>query len=150
MDASHGVHRQQQERPSRPLAKLYPITASLGLIADRSHDAAVRWSLPLCAGPLLVSLSIAALLLLSVTPSSPPLKKRRQRAAPQKTGKAGLGRSPFSFFPVALILPQRNADHKLKAAVFCSGFQASVISCDHFPHSRKAKSVEFFVRFRCA
>ena len=42
------------------LANLYPITASMGLIQYRSHDAAVHWNIGLC------SLSMIAVLLISV------------------------------------------------------------------------------------
>ena len=42
------------------LANLYPITASMGLIQYRSHDAAVHWNIGLC------SLSMIVVLLISV------------------------------------------------------------------------------------
>lgn len=42
------------------LANLYPITASMGLIQYRSHDADVHWNIGLC------SLSMIAVLLISV------------------------------------------------------------------------------------
>lgn len=70
------------------LANLYPITASMGLIQYRSHDAAIHWNIGLC------SLSMIAVLLISVaivvtTKMFHPQKllKSRKKPPSKKAGK---------------------------------------------------------------
>lgn len=68
------------------LSNLYPITASLGLIGYRSYDAAVHWNIPLCLCSILITVAIAALLILCMKNKEPTQTKKRSKKSAPKIG----------------------------------------------------------------
>ena len=67
------------------LANLYPITASMGLIQYRSHDAAVHWNIGLCSLSMIVVLLISvAIVVTTKNVSSAKVVKKPKKKRPQK------------------------------------------------------------------
>ena len=67
------------------LANLYPITASMGLIQYRSHDAAVHWNIGLCSLSMVVVLLISvAIVVTTKNVSSAKVVKKPKKTALKK------------------------------------------------------------------
>ena len=67
------------------LANLYPITASMGLIQYRSHDAAVNWNIGTCSCSLVLAVVISAILILRMKErEATQTKKKGKKIAPKK------------------------------------------------------------------
>lgn len=67
------------------LANLYPITASMGLIQYRSHDAAVHWNIGLCSLSMIVVLLISvAIVVTTKNVSSAKVVKKPKKTALKK------------------------------------------------------------------
>ena len=67
------------------LANLYPITASMGLIQYRSHDAAVHWNIGLCSLSMIVVLLISvAIVVTTKNVSSAKVVKKPKKNALKK------------------------------------------------------------------
>ena len=67
------------------LANLYPITASMGLIQYRSHDAAVHWNIGLCSLSMIVVLLISvAIVVTTKNVSSAKVVKKPEKTALKK------------------------------------------------------------------
>ena len=71
---------------SMSLANIYPITASLGLIAYRSYDAAVNWNIPLCVLSMALAVGLAAILIATSKEKEPHSTKKPERTALKKKG----------------------------------------------------------------
>lgn len=68
------------------LANVYPITASLGMIAYRAYDPAVHWNTLACAASLTVCVALAALLVATAKAEEPSRAAPKASRAPAKKG----------------------------------------------------------------
>lgn len=68
------------------LANLYPVTASMGLVGYRSHDAAVHWNPLICALSLLAALLIAAVFVATTKKGAAPKKAKKPKQVITKKG----------------------------------------------------------------
>lgn len=69
----------------QPVANLYPITASLGMVGYRSYDTAVNWNIGTCSCSLALAVVISAILILCMKErEATQTKKKAKKVAPKK------------------------------------------------------------------
>ena len=68
------------------LANLYPVTASIGLIAYRSYDEAVHWNTMACALSLLIALLVAAVFVVTAKKSAAAKTAKKPKQVMTKKG----------------------------------------------------------------
>lgn len=71
---------------SAPLADLYPVTASLGLIRYRSYDPAVHWNTMICIFSMMTALVISAFFVFTAKAGAPVKTSKKTKRVITKKG----------------------------------------------------------------